>query len=90
MNAAIQSSAELIDLTCSDWEGTRRVELKSVALSSTVGQVVSEATEHLGLPFEHLYQAFLRGRELDPADTLEDLKIGTDACIDLVPEVTAG
>jgi hypothetical protein len=90
MSIAITSSPELIDLEFRDWEGTRQAQLRRVPRSSTIGQVVSEAVEHLGLPFEHLYQAVFRGRELDHAETLEDLAIDSDSQIDLVPEVSAG
>ncbi|MAE97383.1 MAG: hypothetical protein CL910_22265 [Deltaproteobacteria bacterium] len=80
----------LIDLTLSDWEGSRKAHLEQVPATSTVGQVVNEAVSHLGLPPQHLYQAVLRGRELDPGAILDDLGIAADTEIDLVPEVSAG
>jgi hypothetical protein len=90
MTVATTSSTELIDIEFSDWEGARSAQLQRVPRSSTIGQVVTEAVEHLGLPFEHLYQAVFRGKELDQTETLEDLGIDTDSQIDLVPEVSAG
>ena len=81
---------ELVDVTLVDWDGSRKAELEQVPRSSTIGQVVNEAVSHLGLPLQHLYQAVLRGRELDPADTLDELGIETDAELDLVPIVSAG
>lgn len=90
MNLAATSSPELIDLTCQEWDGRRYVQLKGVPRSSTVGQVVAEAAEHLGLPFQNLYQAVLKNRELDPANTLDELEIVSDSRIELVAEVSAG
>ena len=91
MNTAASAGApELLDVTLCDWEGARKAHLKRVPSTSTVGQVVSEAVSHLGLPLQHLYQALVRGREVDAGDTLGELGIGTDAEIELVPEVSAG
>lgn len=84
------SAAELVNLTLCDWEGARKAHLEQVPRAATVGQVVSEAVSHLGLPLQHLYQAVFRGQELDAGKTLEDLGIGTDSEIELVPEVSAG
>lgn len=81
---------ELVDITLCDWEGSRKAHLEKVPRGATVGQVVSEAVSHLGLPPQHLYQAVLRGRELDPASVLDDLGVDGDVEIDLVPEVSAG
>ncbi|MBW2243714.1 MAG: hypothetical protein JRH01_17155 [Deltaproteobacteria bacterium] len=89
MHTATETS-DLMNLTLCDWEGSRKAHLEKVPRSATVGQVVSEAVNHLGLPPQHLYQAVLRGRELDPASVLDDLGVDHDAEIDLVPEVSAG
>lgn len=84
------ATPELLDITLCDWEGARKAHLEQVPRSATVGQVVSEAVAHLGLPPQHLYQAVLRGRELDPATVLDELEVDADTEIELVPEVSAG
>jgi hypothetical protein len=81
---------ELVDVTFVDWDGSRKAQLENVPRESTVGQMLNEAVSHLGLPLQHLYQASLRGRELDPGQTLDDLGIESDIEIDLVPVVSAG
>ena len=90
MSAPMQSTAEFVDLRLSDWEGARTAHLDQVPRSSTIGQVVSEAVQQLGLPFGGFFRAVLRGKELDPGDTVDDLGIETDSQIELVPEVSAG
>ena len=81
---------ELLDVTFVDWDGSRKAQLEKVPRSSTVGQMLNEAVSHLGLPLQHLYQATLRGKELDPGQTLAELGIETDVEFDLVPVVSAG
>jgi len=83
-------SANLRDVTFVDWDGSRKAQLERVPLTSTVGQLLNEAVGHLGLPLQHLYQASLRGREIDPGQTLDDLGIESDVEFDLVPIVSAG
>jgi hypothetical protein len=91
MHTATQSlPAELLDVTFVDWDGSRKAELEKVPRTSTVGQVMNEAVSHLGLPLQHLYQASLRGVEVDSGQTLDDLGIETDVQFDLVPVVSAG
>ena len=91
MHTATQSlPAELLDVTFVDWDGSRKAELEKVPRTSTVGQMVNEAVSHLGLPLQHLYQASLRGVEVDPGQTLDDLGIEADVQFDLVPVVSAG
>jgi hypothetical protein len=91
MDSATQAIApDLVDVTCVDWEAARKAQLQKVPRTSTVGQIVGEAVSHLGLPIQHLYQAVFRGKELDPASTLDDLGIETDVEFDLVPVVNAG
>lgn len=88
--AAQAAPPELLDVTFVDWDGSRKALLEKVPRTSTVGQMVSEAVTHLGLPLQHLYQASLRGKELDSGQTLDELGIETDAQFDLVPVVSAG
>lgn len=86
---AIQTM-ELLDLTVSDWEGTRRARLARVSRSATVGEVVSEAVRSMGLPLQSAYQALFRGRELPSGDTLDELGVTSDGEIELLPQVSAG
>ena len=90
MNAAIQTRADFVDLHLSDWEGVRTAHLDKVPRSPTIGQVVTEAVHQLGLPFGDFFKAVFRDKELDPANTIDELGIETDSRIDLVPEVSAG
>ncbi|MEE9606196.1 MAG: hypothetical protein V3U03_00545 [Myxococcota bacterium] len=90
MSAPMQSTVEFVDLRLSDWEGARTAHLDQVPRSSTIGQVVSEAVQQLGLPLGGLFKAVFRGVELDPAGTVDELGIASDSEIELVPEVSAG
>jgi hypothetical protein len=91
MDTSLQgTSPELLDVTFVDWDGSRKAELEKVPRTSTVGQMLNEAVSHLGLPLQHLYQATLRGKELDPGQTLDELGIDSNVEIDLVPVVSAG
>lgn len=90
MSATLEATGEFVDLQLSDWEGARTAHLSRVPRSSTVGQLVGEAVQALGLPLGGFFRAVLRGVELDPSETVDDLGIETDARIELVPEVSAG
>ena len=91
MHESLPSPApELLDVTFVDWDGSRKAQLEKVPRTSTVGQMLNEAVSHLGLPLQHLYQATLRGKELDPGQTLDELGIEGDVEFDLVPVVSAG
>jgi hypothetical protein len=89
-NTGVRADTDFVNLQLSDWEGVRTAHLDKVPRSSTIGQVVSEAVHQLGLPFGDFFKAVFRGKELDPADTVDDLGIETDSRIELVPEVSAG
>jgi len=89
--ATLKSSPlEHLGVTFVDWGGSRKAHFEKVPRTSTIGQMLNEAVSHLGLPLQHLYQASLRGRELDPGQTLDDLGIESDVEFDLVPVVSAG
>ena len=90
MSAPMQSTLEFVDLRLSDWEGARTAHLDQVPRSSTIGQVVSEAVQQLGLPLGGFFRAVFRGKELDPSGTVDELGIDSDSEIELVPEVSAG
>lgn len=85
-----RTAGEFIDLRLTDWEGSHTAHLDRVPRSATIGHLVSEAVQQLGLPFGDFFRAVFRGRELDPADTVDEIGIETDAEIELVPEVSAG
>jgi hypothetical protein len=87
---AMSLPRNLVDVTFIDWDGSRKAQLEKVPRNSTIGQMLNEAVSHLGLPLQHLYQASLRGKELDPGQTLDDLGIESDIEFDLVPVVSAG
>ena len=89
MSAAMQTT-EFVNLHLSDWEGARTAHLDQVPRSSTIGQVVSEASQQLGLPLGGFFRAVFRGKELDPSGTVDELGIASDSEIELVPEVSAG
>ena len=90
METTIQPRGDFVDLQLTDWEGARTAHLDKVPRSSTIGQVVGEAVQQLGLPFGDFFRAVFRGKELDPADTVDEIGLDTDARIELVPEVSAG
>ncbi len=90
MDTVTTRAPDLVEVICVDWEGARKAQLENVPRTSTVGQIVGEAVANLGLPLQHLYQAVFQGRELDPAQTLEELGIETDVQFDLAPVVSAG
>lgn len=87
---ATTGNAAVIDLFATDWEGTRRAQLREVPRDTSVGQIVDEAARALQLPFASFFNAVFRGRELNHDDTLEELGVETDDQIQLVPEVSAG
>ncbi len=90
MDTATTRAPDLVEVICVDWEGARKAQLENVPRTSTVGQIVGEAVANLGLPLQHVYQAVFQGRELHPAQTLEELGIETDVQFDLAPVVSAG
>jgi hypothetical protein len=90
MTAAAPTSESFVDLSLVDWEDVRRAHLERVSLRTTVGQTVSEAVDALQLPAQGFYQALLRGRTLDPSDSLEEAGIASNEVIQLVPRVSAG
>ena len=90
MTAAAPSSESFVDLSLVDWEDVRRAHLERVSLRSTVAQTVSEAVDALQLPSQGFYQALLRGRTLDPSDSLEEAGVSSNEVIQLVPRVSAG
>ena len=90
MTTSIQTTGDFVNLHFSDWEGARTAHLDKVSRRSTVGHVVSEAVQQLGLPLGDFFQAVFRGKELDLADTIDELGIESDSEIELVPEVSAG
>jgi hypothetical protein len=87
---AVETTTDLINIAFTDWERTRRAELEGVPRNSTIGEIASEAIRALGLPLRNFYQALFRGRQLNQAETLEELGIHTDDELELVPEVSAG
>lgn len=89
MSAATETP-EFVNLVATDWEGARKAHLDGVPRTATVGEVVSESVRALNLPFQDLYSAVFRGRELDSTDTLEEAGVESDDRLELVPEVSAG
>jgi hypothetical protein len=89
MNAT-SAAAEVLDLQVHDWQNSRRVVLKEVSSSATVGQAVAEAVRVLQLPFATAYKALYDGRELPHGDTIGEAGIRPGQGVDLVPEISAG
>ena len=88
--SAAATGPELVNLTFRDWEGARSARLDAVPRNTTVGEAVGEAVRALQLPFESFYKALRKGKELNHGDSLEEVGIGADEELDLVPEVSAG
>ncbi len=88
--SASATTPELVSLVASDFEGSRKAFLEDVPSTATVGEVVSEASRLLQLPFKNWYQAVFRGRELNHGETIGESGLSTDDEIELVPEVSAG
>ena len=85
-----ESPGELRNLVMRTWEGNRQAVLEVVPSNATVGEIVSDSTQALKLPFQNFFQAVVRGRELNHSDTLEEAGLLDADEIELVPEVSAG
>ena len=88
--SASATTPEFVSLVASDFDGARKAVLKDVPSTATVGEVVSEASRLLQLPFKNFYQAVFRGRELNDGETIRESGLATNSEIELVPEVSAG
>jgi hypothetical protein len=87
---ASAATESLINVALTDWERSGRAELDGVARDTTVGELVSEGVRLLGLRLQTFYQPLLGGRELNPAETIEEAGIQNGSELELIPEVSAG
>jgi hypothetical protein len=81
---------EPVRLSVTDWEQTRSVEFDEVDPRSSIGELVAEAVQALGLPRGTMFQAVFGERELSLADSVIEVGLCTGDAIRLVPEVRAG
>jgi hypothetical protein len=86
----VAATQELIDLTCTDWEHTRRAELNGIARDATIGEVASEAVQLMGLSLKGFYETVFKGKELNHSDTIEEAGVETNDELEIVPAVSAG
>jgi hypothetical protein len=87
---ATQATPALVDVTFTNWEGTKHTDLNGVSRDATVAEVASEAVKLMGLPLKTFYQALFKGRQLNPSDTIEEAGIRPDEAVELIPNVKAG
>jgi hypothetical protein len=90
LSESIESTAGLIDLTFSDWEGQRRVALDGVPRNATVAELVHEVRRMLELPADTEYGAVLNGLKLPNMQTLDEAGIESESTLEIHPEVSAG
>jgi hypothetical protein len=81
---------EPIRLSVTDWNQTRSVDLDEVDPRATIGELVAEAVQALGLPRGTVFQALCDERELGLAGTVAELGLRAGDAIRLIPEVRAG
>jgi hypothetical protein len=79
-----------IRLSVTDWENTRAVDFDEVDPRGTIGELVSEAVQALGLPRGTMFSALWGERELSLADSVAEIGLTSGESIRLVPEVRAG
>lgn len=87
---AVQTQPQLMDLAFTDWEGFRRAELEGVPRDATVGELMLEAVRAMGLPLKTYYHTYLRDRQLNQGETLQEAGIESAEELRIVPEVSAG
>jgi hypothetical protein len=86
----IERTEEFVDVTFSDWEGNRRVQLEGVPRNATVSELLDEVRRLMELPTDTGYQAVRGQVALNNMQTLREAGIEADTALEIHPEVTAG
>jgi hypothetical protein len=73
-----------------DWQETKRVQLRDVPRSTTLGEALGVAARAMGLPSQGALHGALNGRQLSRAATLQEVEISEGDEIRVLPEVSAG
>ena len=81
---------EPVQLSVTDWEQVRSVEFDEVDPRTSIGELVFEAVQALGLPRGTMFLALWGERELSLADSVAEVGLRSGEAIRLVPEVRAG
>ncbi len=85
-----ERTEEFVDVTVSDWEGNRQVQLEGVPRNATVSELLDEVRRMMELPTDTDYQAVREGLKLNNMQTLREAGIEADTALEIHPEVTAG
>jgi len=81
---------DLVTLTVTDWDRTRRAHLEDVPSSATVAEVLDEVRRVMELAPETSYQLVLDGRQLNQMEMLSEAGVGSGSVMEILPEVHAG
>lgn len=90
MEAIAESTSGLVNVSFTDWEGTRRAYLEGVPLNATVAEILDEAARTMDLAADTSYRALFDGRNLNRGETLDEIGITSDVEMEIIPEVSAG
>ncbi len=79
-----------LTLEVTDWNASRRAELKEVPNDITVGELIGEVREAMSLPRETPYELIHQGEKLNRGATLEESGVQDKQELTVAPEVSAG
>jgi hypothetical protein len=83
-------STSTIALDVMDWNASRRAELADVPPETTVGELVAEVREAMGLPRDTPYELIYQGEKLHRGATLGEVGLRNGEELTIAPEVSAG
>jgi hypothetical protein len=85
-----EATPELMHLTITDWDDTRRAHLEDVPRNATVAEILEEARRAMELSTDTSYQLLAGGRQLNQMESLSEAGIESGAELEILPEVHAG
>jgi hypothetical protein len=88
--ALAETTSQLVNLTVTDWEKTRRAHLEDVPRNATVAEILEEARRLMELSTDTSYQLVLGDRQLNQMESLLDAGVESGAEMEILPEVHAG
>jgi hypothetical protein len=79
-----------LNLAVTDWAGNQGTRLEDVPVDMTVGDLLAEIKEELGLPPRTPYHLVHHDTKLSHGLTLEEVGVKDDEEVTVAPEVSAG